>query len=44
MSGSTIPATSAESEQYLLKDVFEALYGLSCFNHIFQSCFNRSAV
>ena len=35
---------SVESQQYLQKDVLEALYGLYCFNHIFQNCFNRSVV
>ena len=39
-----IYTTSVESQQYLQKDVLEALYGLSCFNHIFQSSFNRSVV
>ena len=29
---------------YLQKDVLEALYGLYCFNHILQSCFNRSII
>ena len=39
-----IYTTSVESQQYLQKDVLEALYGLSCFNYIFQSSFNRSVV
>ena len=42
MSGSNT-STSVESQQYLQKEVLQGLYGPSCFNHIFQSCFNRSA-